>query len=107
MKKWLANKFMLLALWLNPQVSQDIKKLAIGYKIEREDIKKYQDSHPKCKSWLHAQDALIKEAVRQAKFSIALGLRKNNLIRIEKKRGVTHSEVIASLYIYAPEKSTE
>ena len=99
MKKWLAKKFMALALWLEPETFPDIKKLAISYMVARTDVEKYQKEYNT--SYEQAQKELLAETEKQARYSIALGLKENNLIHIKKKIGAFCSEVTASLYIYA------
>ncbi len=116
MKKKIASFFIRLAYKVYPEAKEIVieqadkfqpMKLAKGYKIEKNDIRKYLKAHPEYKSYRKAFTAIISETRQMIFAEIARGIEKNGLVQFQINKGNFEATVSGQLFVYGiQEKST-
>ena len=107
-RKKLSDLLLRLALLLNPgavlERTPTVKKLGLGIKVTKNDVKKYRRLHPECRSSRKALDEVVKMSRNQIGLSIVQGIRERQLICYSERRCWYGAEITGELFLYAPEE---
>jgi len=76
------------------------KKLQVGYRIKKSDVRKYHESHPEIKSQKECLRLMIEDTKSIIFGNIVAGIVDNNLVEYEVKKMLMNATVKGVLNVY-------